>query len=318
MFHNPVEEMQQHEINYRLGAMDLLVVEEASMINYRNFALMHATLEKQIRRPLVIITGDKKQQLPLATIENRTVQDRSILGNPDLYHAGESNSLYTQFRCHDKNYQQFLDLLRDTRPSQSVLDENTFSRTIYRQTDISDEQIWQAKRSNASHVMLTVSRRGAARVNRIMVEKCFENADPITDVPLDNQEETFYAFTGLPVMITRNLDKSTGVVNGQIATIYGSHGRTLLLQLSNGRQTFTYPVTEVDDDDNYKTFYALCPSYCMTISKSEGATIDKLIVWMDCPSVPSGLGYVAVSRVRRAQDILFLTPLHPGHFVPVD
>lgn len=69
-------------------------------------------------------------------------------------------------------------------------------------------------------------------------------------------------------MITRNLDKLTGVVNGQMATIYGSHGRTLLLQLSNGRRTFTYPVAEVDDDDddNYHTFYALVPLYCMTIS----------------------------------------------------
>lgn len=219
--------------------------------------------------------------------------------------------MYTQFRCRDKRYQQFLDLLRD--PTQSVLDENTSSRTIYRENEISDEQIWEA-----SHVILTVSRKGAARINRIVVDKCFHDADAISDVPLDNEEETFYSFTGLPVMITRNLDKPTGVVNGQMATIYGSHGRTLLLQLSNGRRTFTYPVTEVDDNDNYRTFYALVASYCMTISKSEGATIDKLIVWMDCETVPTGLGYVALSRVRRAEDIHFLTPLHPGHFIPVD
>lgn len=142
MFNIPVDTTQQHEINYRLGAA---FVEEASMINYQNFAVMHATLQKQIRCPLVIITGDKKQQPPLTTVDNPTVQDKSILGNPDLHHAGESHLLYTQFQCRDKCYQQFLDLLRDAHPTQSVLDENTFSRTIYRENEISDEQIWEAK-----------------------------------------------------------------------------------------------------------------------------------------------------------------------------
>ena len=318
MFHNPVDRTQEHEVNYRLGAIDLLVVEEASMVNYENFTVIHVSLEKQVRRPLVIITGDKKQQPPLTTVANRTVQDKSILANPDLYHAAESHSLYSQFRCREKQYQQFLDLLRDTRPTQLMLDENTFSRTIYRQTEISDYQIWQTKWTHATHVILTVSRKAAARVNRVIVEKCFTNADPMSDVPLDNEEVTFYALTGLPVMVTRNLDKATGVVNGQMGTIYGSHGRTLLLELSNGRGTFTYPITEVDDDDNYHTFYALVPSYCMTICKSEGATIEKLIVWMDCDTVPTGLGYVALSRVRRAEDINFLTPLRPAHFTPVE
>ena len=119
MFHIPIDTGDQHEVNYRLGSFDLLVVEEASMINYENFALMHGSLEKQVRRPFVIAAGDRKQQPPLAT-----VQDKSILANPDLYQAGESHSLYHQFWCRDKNY-QILDLLHHSAPSQSVLENNT-------------------------------------------------------------------------------------------------------------------------------------------------------------------------------------------------
>ena len=55
----------------------------------------------------------------------------------------------------------------------------------------------------------------------------------------------------------------------------------------------------------------------MTISKSEGATIDKLLVWMDCTHVPEDLGYVALSRVRVLADIAFLTPMCPTQFMPV-
>lgn len=119
------------------------------------------------------------------------------------------------------------------------------------------------------------------------------------------------------VMITKNLDKGAGVVNGQVATIVGHEGCTLLLELPNKQRTFTYPVTTQQDDDTWSTAYALMPAYAMTILKSEGATIDKLLVWMDCSHVPEGLGYVALSRVCALADIAFLTPLIRTQFRPV-
>ena len=50
---------------------------------------------------------------------------------------------------------------------------------------------------------------------------------------------------------------------------------------------------------------------------SEGATIDKLLVRMDCAHVPEGLGYLALSRVRVHPDITFLTTVKPTQFMPV-
>ena len=67
MFHIPIHPEEPHLVNYRLGHYDLLVVEEASMISERNFALLNATLNKQVRRPLVVVARDERQQPPLET-----------------------------------------------------------------------------------------------------------------------------------------------------------------------------------------------------------------------------------------------------------
>lgn len=99
-------------------------------------------------------------------------------------------------------------------------------------------------------------------------------------------------------MVTQNLDKATGVVNGQLATIVDNQGRTLILQLPNDKHSFK------DEDEQWHTMCMLVLSYAMTIPKSEGTTIDKLIVWMDCEQVPLGLGYVALSCLRPTRYLL--------------
>lgn len=79
----------------------------------------------------------------------------------------------------------------------------------------------------------------------------------------------------------QNLDKRTGVVNGQLATIINSHNNMLLLEFPNGKTTFTYPVTTTTEEGICRVHYALSPAYSMTICKTQGANIKKLIVWFD-------------------------------------
>ena len=119
----------------------------------------------------------------------------------------------------------------------------------------------------------------------------------------------FLPFRDMRVVVTQNLDKRTGVVNGQLATIQNSHNNTLLLKFPNGKTTFTHPVTTITEDERTRVHYALNPAYCMTICKTQGANIRKLLVWFDCPTVPSGMGYVALSRVRKSEDIKIMTPI---------
>ena len=98
------------------------------------------------------------------------------------------------------------------------------------------------------------------------------------------------------MVVTQNLYKRTGVVNGQLARILNNQNNTLLLQFPNGKTTFTYPVTTTTEDGRSRVHSALNPAYCMIICKTQGANIKKLIVWFDCPTVPKGMGYVGKSR----------------------
>ena len=55
----------------------------------------------------------------------------------------------------------------------------------------------------------------------------------------------------------------------------------------------------------------------MTICKTQGANIKKLIEWFDCTTVPSGMGYVALSRIRKSEDIKIMTPMVADQLTPV-
>ena len=144
MFNIPIDPEEPHLVNYRLGHYDLLKVEEASMISERNFGLLNGSLNKQVRRPLVKVADDERQQPPLETRAGRTVQGQLILHSSALRQTSQIESLYRQFRCRDPRYQEFLDLLSYHMPHASVLHDFTASNTIYETTDVADEQIWEA------------------------------------------------------------------------------------------------------------------------------------------------------------------------------
>ena len=54
----------------------------------------------------------------------------------------------------------------------------------------------------------------------------------------------------------------------------------------------------------------------MTISTTQGANIKKLIVWFDYLTVPKGMGYVALSRVQKSDNIKILSPMVTDQLTP--
>ena len=156
---------------------------------------------------------------------------------------------------------------------------------------------------------LTVSRAAATRVNRIVMERLFEEDTPLTAIPPQNETANFLPYKNMRTVVTQNVDKRTGVKNGQEATILNNHANTMLLQFPNGHKTFTHPITTVCEDEFLRVHYLLNPAYAMTICKTQGANIRQLVVWFDLP-VPKGMGYNALSRVRKSDNIRLLTPIN--------
>ena len=144
----------------------------------------------------------------------------------------------------------------------------------------------------------------------------FQDKTPLSSTPLENDAKEFLPFKHMRVVVTQNLDKRTGVVNGQFASIVNHQNNTFLLKCPNGKTTFTYPVTTTSEDSVSRVHYSLNPGYCMTICKTQGANIKKLIVWFDCPTVPKGMGYVALSRVRKSENIKIMSPMVADQLTP--
>ena len=316
LFNIPIAADQQYVVNYNIGKYDAIIIDEASMVADDTFDMIHDTLEKQLHRPLVIIAGDECQQPPLQTINGRTTQTTSILKNCRPHEVCQIHSLYQQSRCTDKAYMDFLQYIRYSRPQQYVVDNFQRPLLLFEQSDITDFNIWHTVKVAPDATFLTVSRAAANRVNNIMIACAFQNKTPLSTIPLENDVNDFLPFRDIRVVVTQNLDKCTGVVNGQLATIQNSQNNTLLLKFPNGKTTFTYPVATITEDGRSRVHYALNPAYCMTICKTQGANIKKLIVWFDCPTVPSGMGYVALSRVHKSEDIKILTPIVADQLTP--
>lgn len=62
----------------------------------------------------------------------------------------------------------------------------------------------------------------------------------------------------------------------------------------------------------------MTPAYARTICKSQGQNIRHLLVWLDCNTVPAGLAYVALSRVRRRGDVSLMQPVYSHQFQLVE
>ena len=136
-------------------------------------------------------------------------------------------------------------------------------------------------------------------------------------VKYDNEIDVSPIYKEMKVIITQNRDKKNGVVNGQTATVLYWHRKTIILKLTNKNIVAIHQVTEKDQEGNKRVVYPIVPAYATTICKIQGQTLNKTIVWLDCDLVPEGTAYVALSRLRKLEDLHFMVQGNANQFKPV-
>lgn len=273
-----------------------------------------------------MVSGDKYQQQPIETVAGRIVPAANIYSDNRFPGICVNFTLRSQQRCDDPQYQEILNHLRYWRPTCRVLAKlNASQRVLYENPVIRDRQIVEALTNHALATVITVSRAAAARVNSVAVNHLFNAAQSLGEIQMDNDFPPSSIYKNMRVVITKNVNKPKGVVNGQKAIIHLRSRNTVLLPLPNGCIVPIFPlaapVTETDEEGqqhtDVHTAFPFVPGYAVTICKAQGQTFDNAVVWMDSDFVPRGTGYVALSRVRSLSSIHFLTPLKYQHFTPV-
>ena len=156
-----------------------------------------------------------------------------------------------------------------------------------------------------------------------------------------NLSKTFPACLGARVMLTRNIWNPVGLVNGAQGTVYDigwaagadpekdppmvfmiafegytgppyvtEHGE----ELRDGSGRPVVPILRVRQDFTLKnqmcsrTQFPLVVSYAITVHKSQGVTLPRVVCDISDPEFATGLSYVAVSRVSKLEGLMFDTP----------
>ena len=183
--------------------------------------------------------------------------------------------------------------------------------------EIDDTNLQTVLMDQPEGIILTVSKKAATRVNKVALKSLFSDADHLGQIPYESELGTDWAYRGMKVLITQNRDKENGVVNGQPAMLMYRENRSLFLKHPNSYIRCIHPVTQTDEHGERTVVYPITPAYASTITKIQGQNMKKIILWLDCQTVPSGSAYVALSRIRKHADLLFMHATQPSQYQPV-
>ena len=113
-------------------------------------------------------------------------------------------------------------------------------------------------------LVLTVTQRSVAYINDVILKHIFTN-HPLALLVADD-ETLVPVHKDMKLMITRNVNKSIGFVNGQFVTVTAISSKTIIATHPNGHIINIFPMTSIINDTQ-TTKYPVFPGYATTISK---------------------------------------------------
>ena len=163
-------------------------------------------------------------------------------------------------------------------------------------------------------------------LNAFAVENLFADAMPLITLPTDPesnlhnyQNSALVAevplmlpiYENMRVVLTKNLNKETGFVNGMRATVLSATAKGIMVRTDQGRRIMVHPWTSPER----VVHFPLRVGYASTLHKVQGATLEHITIWLDVPNFPAA-AYVALSRVERDANWRFFGDPSVHHFTP--
>ncbi len=325
-----VDKIRQRPTQFRqIVGCKILAIDEISMLNVETFQYVNEVL-KQVRendKPFggiqVLFIGDFFQLPP---VEQGESFERRYCFETELWDELELKNVVLK-RNFRQNEEDFIKALSDMRINR--LTEEDIDLLETRCVDEDDGEILhifstneEANRYNAvkfnainEPVINFVAKDGVYRGKNLVYEGFMPREEMILDIFNKNcrADREIFLKKGCRVMLLINMDFDRGLINGSCGVIQGFNDETINITFDNGVNT-NIPMHEFEYYYNDKVValrqqYPLKLAYGITIHKSQGMTLDKLVV--DCKRVfECGQVYVAMSRVKT------LGGLYLRHFEP--
>jgi ATP-dependent exoDNAse (exonuclease V) alpha subunit len=322
LVYKPVHETLEVQCPY-----DLIVVEEVGQLTKPIFERIMEQWQAAAEIPTLVFVGDFFQ-LP-------GVGETNALQSP-LWHnvMVKKRERHTMRRCKCPKLRSTLEILRSNKPSVAQLRQikaghkaPSLGRAGYVMNEVPMvEDVEHILAETPETMFLSVTRRAAAKLNDFAVQVLFPDQAPLAVLPADPDSniENYYKgkliaeeplevaiFAGARVILTKNLNKDIGFVNGMGATVQGLERNNVVVKTDQGRLISVHPWTSPE----HVVHYPLRLGYASTLHKVQGATLKHVTLWLDVANFPAA-AYVALSRVEYDAHWRYIGNPGVHHFTP--
>ncbi|MGP5722539.1 AAA family ATPase [Corynebacterium casei] len=314
-----------------LQSVDILVVDEISMVRADLFDMMNLALQRLRKdtRPFggvqLVLVGDLLQLPPVVTDDESRLftehWDSPYFFSAHFYDevALSNINLTTVWRQQDEEFIEILNQVREGSVSDAALDRL-------------NEQVDKDFQAPDDWVTVSSRRKGVDKINRERLEalesekflSVAERSGDTDRTSFSGSDELHYA-VGARVMTVIN-DPLERFVNGSFGTILKAGKDTITVQLDHNGEVveLSHHVWEIkrptvtesgigSEVIGSVTQFPVILAWAITIHKSQGKTIPKLFINLAGGTATDGQFYVALSRGVSLDNLRFSALVEPRH-----
>ena len=293
------------DIPYQLSQFDVWIVDECDFLSATQWLRLRELYD--LCAPMcLMMAGDPSQLTPAGGVTGGI-----------LPLEAQNIVLRQQLRYDPRSpWGKAVQALRNRKPTDRELDTLVGGRVLCA-ADVTVEGVSTFHELYPQGLSVAITIRGAQLLNDLAVQALLTDDLFRGDIVVDTKDST----RRIPVhvtsrlMITRNLNKDRGVVNGAFGHVVHFERDIVVLRLDSGVEAAVHKVAYENEDGSYYVAYPLELGYACTLAKVQGSTLDRGLAIYPDVGVPGG-GYVAVTRVKNPEKLMWYVTPSKRFFVP--
>ena len=292
----------------KLCGLDVLVIEEVSMVDYEFFEKIseYLSIIRKDKRPFgglqVVLLGDFCQLPPVNRGSISFCFKSPVWKSLNLIVI----KLTELVRQHDDlEFQKVLENVRWGRCNEETL---KLLKSWIRRPVITDGAIRPTRLYPTNVDVDTINNNEYERlvdndeVARQSYETVYGSVASRSWASSCKVPEFVRLCVGAQVVVTWNVNQAAGIVNGTRGVVVGLTAKNVMIKDVNGRIVTIDMITMLDGNMSV-TYMPLRLAYALTIHRCQGMTLDSVVIDLGPSIFEYGQAYTALSRVRNSNSI---------------